>query len=376
MPKVKSDTSELTLPVSPVEVAKGLDVDDPQFHDRTPRNAPRIARGYKEVEIKDGPDPDVLPAHLRKLRWPELFRIHYSVELIQSMRTAYPVDADIDTWVKECIASGVPEDQRGNFIVAMHPGARRLTLFELVSNPKHGTAYKAVSIFMTPAVEGYLPPDLDTTDKRWRHLRGCIGDFRRPTRRDFEIIREYGDRRTVTMDGATQGHAIGMKLEKDDKDRYNEIQRKVDDQVADLLDYSYLYINRAANNGTKQYSLTTITPQTNPLKWKLTKKDGYTVKERRSADDVASMLASIEENDKARRLRYGLGVRKTLDLGHAVEVAADRAELRAAQIHPHPEELSIMPMLNERPSSVDDEWIERRMAERRARAARMELERK
>jgi len=129
-----------------------------------------------------------------------------------------------------------------DFKLRLHPWFKRWACFEKTGE---GT-YSCFSVFMTEAKEGALPVDLDNSDKKYENLRGLMGQYRLPTKRDFEILRRDADVQALGVDG------VVAQLEKPEDEEEREAERLIADEEWDILDYNYLAINAAANGGKLQ----------------------------------------------------------------------------------------------------------------------------
>ena len=293
---MSAEHSTPTVPITPYQESSDVDLADPVEHSREPRHVPPINRAPVKKTVPITPKalaPKGMQHHVRKLRWPELFLGRYGCELIDSLHAAHPPPAEVQVWIDEILASGLPVDQRGKFRVCIHPGFNRWSLFELVQNPKHGPSYRCISIFQKQPREGYLPADLKTPDRRWGHQVGRVGDHRMPTREDFRIIREEADLALLGAKG------VAKLAEAREAATYNEKNRQANDYVEDMLDYNFLAINAAANDGRKQYSVPTVKVQENEERHAFFQRNGYRVK----VKDNTAMADRIraEENEAAAR---------------------------------------------------------------------------
>lgn len=274
----------VTTPVSPFE-EKAIDHADPREHAREPRIKPRRLTPHASHvvdvprEVKQG-SPG-LPYKTHRTRYSELFLDYLPVDLVRTLARAQPASAEMESWVRDVIEPGVAENMRGRFILFIDPAYQRWTLGQIVNTKRNGQGVARCAVFAHEARPNYLPADLD--DERFRHLRGRIGDFKVPDRRDFEEMREKWDRRiakgeeTGIRAGATN---IAKRIGREKRDEYNDKNRVMNDQVRDMLEYNFRHVWQAANNGTKQWSNETITPQRNPRKWRIEQKQGYALKTR------------------------------------------------------------------------------------------------
>lgn len=301
--------ADLTQPTTPFR-EESIDHADPRewARDPSPANLDRlpkrpVTRVRAEVDIEkktrllhDGQHPIV-----RKQQRPELFRRYFSGDMIRMAQAGQPPPAEFETWIREIIEPGVVENLRGQFAMAIDPAFRRWTLYQRVQTRSDGEAYARLCVFAGAARPGYIPPDLDG-DPRFGHLRGAIGDFKVPTRRDFEEIREKWDRRSIQGQessiraGAT---SINNRLNREQAAEYDEHNRVMNDAVYDMLTYNYRAINQAANNGTKQWSNETIVPHMNPERHQITQREGYIAKAKKGSRFAAMLEAEAAERAKA-----------------------------------------------------------------------------
>lgn len=294
----QSDSSQIDTAVSPFEVRRGVDLDDPKEHSREPKRPPPINRNpaRKSVQIRSKKhDPKGIHGAIRKIRFPELFHLsRYSVELIAEMQREFPERRDYRVWIDEVIASGVPEDQRRKFVVTKHPGFPQYdALFELVSKPSTGPHFRLVSIAKEKCPHpDYLPAALMSEDGRWDHMRGEMGEPREFTKRDFEIIREEADLRLLGPKGVCE------KMEAREAAEYNELDRKENDFVEDMLDYNFDWLRRAANYGRRHYSVPTVVVGENAAKWYIEERNGYKVKVHRGTKIADELENAATERRK------------------------------------------------------------------------------
>ena len=301
--------ADLTQPTTPFR-EESIDHADPREWARDPEpanlaalpkpktvRAPAIVDLDKSTKLKhDGQHPVV-----RRQQRPELFRRYFSTDMIRMAQAGQPPPAELETWIREIIEPGVVESLRGRFAMAIDPAFRRWTLYQRVRTKNDGEAWARICVFAGETKAGYLPADLDG-DPRFGHLRGAIGDFKVPTRRDFEEIRAKWDRRSVQGEevGIRQGAtAINNRLNAEAAKAYDEQQRVMDDYVYDMLTYNYRHINRAANNGTKQWSNATIVPHMNPERHQITQREGYIAKAKKGSRFATMLEAEAAEKAKA-----------------------------------------------------------------------------
>lgn len=168
----------------------------------------------------------------KRYQWNEIYGYFDPDSITSPMRAPEQVQSAF-----EDLIGGEPD-----FKLRLHPWFKRWACFEKTGD---GT-YSCFSVFMTESKEGALPSDLDNSDKRYENLRGLMGQYRLPTKRDFEILRRDADIQRLGVD------AVVRQLEKPEEEQEREEERVLEDQEWDILDYNYLAINAAANGGKLQ----------------------------------------------------------------------------------------------------------------------------
>lgn len=326
--KPKSDTSQLDMPTTPYKVERNVDADDPIEWSREPsaksgvhrirKNPKRFSVNLREKVIgQAGKD-----IKRRRIQFPDLFnRSRYTKPLIAQQLRSYPEDREYRVWIDEVIAAGSHEDHRKKFIITKHPGFPAYdALFELIrATPERGLAgmktesaghYRLVSIAMTPPVPGYLPSALSEHGDRWEDMRSRMGDPRRFTRRDFEIIKAGGDSESVT--GAELDALIGKFQVAADADvirklkwialckrheareakEYDDKDKIENDFVLDMLEYYFDWLVQAANYG-KRHKVFMFQPGADPryVEWQ---HENYKERVRLSSPRLADFNAALD----------------------------------------------------------------------------------
>jgi hypothetical protein len=131
------------------------------------------------------------------------------------------------------------------FKLRLHPWFRRWACFQKMPGGGEG-AYSCFSVFFGDPEEGWLPPDLDLDDHRYENLRGLMGCYRLPTKKDFEVIKRDADIQRLGVAG------VAERLDAPEQAEEKEAERVLADKEWDVLDYNYLAINAAANGGKLQ----------------------------------------------------------------------------------------------------------------------------
>lgn len=327
--------ADLTQPITPFAEGQ-IDHADPNEWAREPAKRPLVLRPQK-VRAHVQLEPKTELAHggqshrVRKERRPELFQRYFSEDMIRMAQAGQPPPAEFEAWIRDIIEPGVVESLRGQFLVAIDPAFRRWTLYQRVATKSDGTAYARLCVFAGEARPGYLPADL-SGDERFGHLRGAIGDFKVPTRKDFEMIRERWDRRSVNGQEVSirkGASAINNRLSAESSREYDERQRVMSDRVRDMLDYNFRHIWQAANNGTKQWSNETIVPHMNPDRHYLEQREGYLVRAKKGSRIADRLAVEAREREAAPVLEADERARAVAEYRAEVERGAHLAKTRA-----------------------------------------------
>ncbi len=207
-----------------------------------------------------------LPIYVRKVKHWEAFR---SIDP-DALRAAEEPPSDVQAALEDVMGP----DRMRDLKLRLHPIFRRWTLFERQRDPTSGmtNSWGAVSVFQEEPRSGHLPSDLQ--GRNLGHLRGQMGDYRMPHRKDFEIIektdlRKYGYRKVENY------------LAEPEKAAEREADRIFEDRVEDFHDYHFLMaMAEAQEHYSKPWSTRTITPHTNASRWKIEQRDGYQVRTR------------------------------------------------------------------------------------------------
>lgn len=227
-----------------------------------------------------------LHRQVRRNRAPEL---HNGIGWIPTeiLNTDKP-PPQVAAWCEELIGKE-PE-----YIVRLHPIFRRWCLFQRYhftdrkTGKALGRAYKLVSLFEEQARDGHLPADYQG-EPHLQHLRGRVGDFRLPHRRDFEIIRRVADMRNQSAD------EVNEKLEEPITARERAIESERESRIHDFNSYYWNAARSDANEGQKMQS-TLLDPEgPAPIqKWVEVQRDGFTIRAK-----VGSPLALELETEEA-----------------------------------------------------------------------------
>jgi hypothetical protein len=207
-----------------------VEVDGEAKFDRSATGMQECARRYRFEEIFTDFDPDELSHDYTP-----------PPELLSAMRDVF------GEWFRQ-----------GRIKVAFHPWFRRLALFERTFDPQgRENGWHCVSMFHTGGTPGKLPLDLQVEDDRFDNMTGHIGDFRLPTKRDFELITKFDTWRN------TNEEIIATMREEKERER-KDAELKHDAFLHDFHDYNFLKFmalaNQEAGCGSKMYSTNDVTP--------------------------------------------------------------------------------------------------------------------
>lgn len=195
------------------------------------------------IDLSGRRDSSEILRRIRRMRFPELFRLKFSREFVRTHRVS---DESLQSVVRELRELTDPVDK---FVLIFHPAFKRQAIMELVRNPSDGGACYYVSmVVQTPAKPGVLPVDLQTADRLFEHHRGNVGEFKRVDSDDIRVLRYYGDKRLAPEESCRR-----LNEQQDRQDQAEE--SKMCDFDEDFHDYYFLAINTAANGGKKQYCL-------------------------------------------------------------------------------------------------------------------------
>jgi hypothetical protein len=192
-----------------------------------------------DQELADQADPTRrgggMKPSKKRYQWNEIYGMFDPDSISSSIKAPDHVRAAFEELI-----GGEPE-----FKLRLHPWFKRWAAFEKVKGAGEG-AYSCFSVFMTEGREGALPVDLDNSDGRYENMRGLMGQYRLPSRRDFEVLRNDADTQRLGVDG------VIARLEKPEDEQAREKERVLQDKEWDVIDYNYLAVNAAANGGKLQ----------------------------------------------------------------------------------------------------------------------------
>ncbi len=162
-------------------------------------------------------------------------------------------------------------DRCAKLKLAIHPLFKRWALWERCQH--EGRVYFVpISVFFEPTKPGYLPSDLK--GRHLDHLEGQIGDWRMPHKQDFVIIERFD----VKKYGAD---AINKMLSEEEQARLAATQKDFDNDVeAFHLDNFWLAMRDAQDHYSQPWSTREVEVKKDPFYWKITKKNGYTIREK------------------------------------------------------------------------------------------------
>lgn len=226
--------------------------------------------------------------------------------------------------VREDVLGDLIRDEDGvvRLRYGWHPLMKRWCEFTMVRRPdqgERGQLWQVCYIYMKDPQPKVLPTDLNS-DIAHRHYRGLIGEYSLPTREDFENIRRYGARHQKLGTHMQRLERLSEPL----RAQENESNRQLDDRGRAHCDY---YANEAidlANRraGSGWHMRTTWIDDKSPgateykegIKFKKTIKNGYTIIEKRTEEEIqelraleqraADFLAEKQADKKKRTLEF------------------------------------------------------------------------
>jgi len=149
-----------------------------------------------DVGLEGAWDPDTgMQWCKKKFLYPEIFRLRFDPDAIAK---SPPLPVGV-----ECVFNDVFGElaKNGKLKIALHPWFKRWCLFEFVFDPQIGQpGWHCAQIFhdFDTQKDGYLPADLNYEDKRAEELRGRLGDYVPPNRRDLEWVKAHCDKQRVS----------------------------------------------------------------------------------------------------------------------------------------------------------------------------------
>lgn len=188
-------------PTEPTTPKKREDFEPHERFDRStpppgqprPRHLPkRHARGALEHNsVEAHYDQNTGMQRVAKVaRFPEIFRPRFDPEEFCKQ----PIPADVLAAFYDVFGDYARVEKR--LKLAFHPWFRRWAIWEMEAPSKYGhNSWGLIRIIHDPESvrRGYLPEDLQTDDHRYDNLRGLIGNYRLPNRRDFEWTMENAE---------------------------------------------------------------------------------------------------------------------------------------------------------------------------------------
>lgn len=215
-------------------------------------------------------DPGI-PRYVRKLKHWEMF-VGLTDDLINMCEK--PSD-QVQAWFRDVFS----EEQRRELNLRLHPLYKRWTLFQKIRKENGEYVWGVVCSVYEDPKPGLLPVDLQRKDHLLDHLTGYMGENRPFEKVDFEFI-EKMDTKKYGVKGVCE---FIERLEKDKEVSYD---KQWDDFIDDFLDYNFWSAMRDAQETySKPWSVGTVELKSDPSRWKVEKKNGYTVKTRIHGDE-------------------------------------------------------------------------------------------
>lgn len=217
---------------------------------------------------------------MRRLHHPEFF-IGLSDDML-NMSSFRPT-----TDIQERFNNTFDEDQRRHLRICLHPLFKRWAIFEK-TNHKGQQLWHPVCMFHGERKEGYLPPDCQ--EHYLEHMRGKLGDFREVTYEDLRVV----ERCDMKKYGWESVHDFISEI---DYREQKEAEYELDQQIDDFLDYNFwLAMRDAQAHYSQPWSTRAVELKSDPAKYRITQKNGYTIKERIYGEegDLNQMKAAVE----------------------------------------------------------------------------------
>lgn len=145
----------------------------------------------------------------------------------------------------------------GKLKLALHPWWKVVCAFEFrwVEETKTN-AWTPAMIFCTQPEEGKIPSHLDASTGLYEGIRGRIGNFKMPTRADFEDFKPHCDRQYLS-------HKERLKLNLDlNYKQINEGRDQMRQFERDFCDYYFALASRDANRAAGSMQGLPFLPQT------------------------------------------------------------------------------------------------------------------
>lgn len=258
---------------------------------------------------------------MRIRSFPEIFRDYYDPDILAPSPGPPPE-------VRAAFEDVFPEESKsGKLKIAMHPFMRRWALWERARVPDEGTtenSFVCISLFMEKPVEGEIPADLRTTDKRFLHLRGCIGEFRLPNRGDFEIIKRF-DRQRSTAEQMIGEHMEEVLEKRRTEARFHEAYSH------DMHGYIFNAIHRKANqdagSGWNPISHPERVFKQDVERYTREQRKGFVIIHKRSAEDVRAEQEGRDEAARNTALERAANEEAVADAGRSLTLHEAKAIL-------------------------------------------------
>ena len=192
-------------------------------------------------------------------------------------------------------------DGRERLKLRVHPHFRRWCLYERALIPELGDSlWKVVWIAQDEPVKGHLPEDLKG-DIYKAHFTGMLGDYKEPDKADFELVEQFDKKKY----GVNAVNELAGKLQETEEAALEEYEAA---RTEDFLDYywnmAYDEANQEQGSGQHMRSVASVKLKANIERYRHTRKNGYTLIERKSKaewlDELAEVIVStLKETERA-----------------------------------------------------------------------------
>lgn len=319
--------------------------------------------------------PGLPPLERRALWRTELERSPFkniSPELVDQHAAAHPVPPQVQAGFEEVFADCLTEGtDRVCHMLWFHPGVKRWV--RLCRGPEE-REWQVVQFYSSRCFDDYdvktemefsVPTDWDErTAQLYGHLVDWVGDFRIPTREDFEWARAYDlwKEHQDLPQGEMRGDQVELRIHREQEKRAAAADAEDHDRLVDELEH-YDYIVEEASNGGIQTKFLVTEPadQLNePLRLErerrqyiVQEKNGYKVRMKRRPFEA--VFAVERAKVEARNAEVA-----------AAKDGMSRKAYREALGHPHPEPVreALVHELDARPTVKVESPEEKRRREK------------
>ena len=172
-----------------------------------------------------------------------------------------PVPVDIEAAFRETWGDVIKDIGADNIRLALHPLLKRWCIFVKQAEVTDQAFWTRIVLFCDPPKDGKLPTDLEERngDGTFERYAGAIGDFVRPTKADFEFMRNAADKHRWPKRSRV---ARAFQMRQEQEKAYLERQRQFAVRARDLIDYYGLKEIRRRTGQTHRFAFSSrLTPE-------------------------------------------------------------------------------------------------------------------